>query len=250
MERQTRSLIVSERSIQIEQRTIAYTLRRNRRAKRVTLRVDQDGLTMTVPWSFPQDQLEPFIRARREWVVTTLERFAKPASSIIEPAWTPADGVLILGKQRAILRSPSQPTIALVGESILMPERLAEDSSRAKAAIESWLKDLARQFLAERLAHHGLSMGVSPTRVTLRSQKTRWGSCSSQGCISLNWRLIMAPPAAIDYVLIHELAHLIEMNHSESFWKIVARHDPNYREHRRWLRENGSSLTLKRSQGL
>ncbi len=245
MERPARSLVITERFILLDQHTIAYTLRRNRRAKRITLRVDQSGLTMTVPWTFPTDQLEPFIRERKDWVLANLDRLAGAGEATQEPVWTPADGVQLLGRERSVrFGSPSQKGVTLSGETIILPARLSGDHEQAHIYLTNWLKQFARTYLVERLHQHGLTMGVAPTRVTLRSQKTRWGSCSSQGAISLNWRLIMAPPAVIDYILTHELAHLIELNHSDRFWAIVAHHDPRYRDHRLWLRANGASLVF------
>lgn len=87
-------------------------------------------------------------------------------------------------------------------------------------------------------------MEVKHARITIRDQKTRWGSCSSRGNLNFNWRLVMAPPPIIDYVVIHELAHLIELSHSPRFWETVERYCPDHREHRRWLREHGPRLAL------
>lgn len=244
MEKQVRSVVITERSIRLDQGTVVYTLRRNRRAKRITLRVDQSGLTMTVPWSFPSEQVEPFIRERQDWVLATLDRLASAAACAERPTWSPADGVTLLGRGRLVrFGNPSQQGTTLSGDTIILPGRLIDGELQARTYVESWLKEFARQYLIERLNTYGSIMGVAPTRVTLRNQKTRWGSCSSRGGMSLNWRLIMAPPAVIDYILVHELAHLIEMNHSDRFWTIVASHDPHYREHRLWLRKNGAGLT-------
>lgn len=239
-----RSLVVTERTIQIDQQIITYTLRRNRRAKRLSLRVDQRGLTATVPWSFPQDQLEFFIRERSGWVLSTLDQFARAPSPTKEPTWSPTNGVALLGRRRAVRFGARDQAVALSSETITLPGRLADDDLQARAYLENWLREFARQYLGGRVTTYAGIMGVAPKRMTLRNQKTRWGSCSSQGGISLNWRLIMAPPAIIDYVIIHELAHLIEMNHSDRFWQIVARYDPSHRDHRLWLRQHGTKLTI------
>ena len=103
-------------------------------------------------------------------------------------------------------------------------------------------REAARAKLEERLAHWSAKVGVDFGRVSVRDQKTRWGSCSSKGDLSFNWRLVFAPQAVLDYVVIHELAHRREMNHSKRFWAIVAEYSPDYREHRRWLHENHRAL--------
>lgn len=95
----------------------------------------------------------------------------------------------------------------------------------------------AMEVFPERIAYYAEIMGVTYGRVTLREQKTRWGSCSSNGNLNFNWKLVLMPREILDYVVVHELAHRIEMNHSERFWKIVEDVLPDYREHRKWLKE-------------
>lgn len=95
----------------------------------------------------------------------------------------------------------------------------------------------AMKVFPERIAYYAGLMGVTYGRVTLREQKTRWGSCSSNGNLNFNWKLVLMPPEILDYVVVHELAHRIEMNHSERFWKIVEEVLPDYRERRKWLKE-------------
>ncbi|UOF92114.1 M48 family metallopeptidase [Fodinisporobacter ferrooxydans] len=109
-----------------------------------------------------------------------------------------------------------------------------------------WYKQNARQLIPERVRLLSKRMNLSYNRITLKDQKTRWGSCSSLRNLNFNWRLIMAPPDVLDYVVIHELAHLREMNHSKQFWSIVEQFMPQYRIHKDWLKENGAQLfTLK-----
>lgn len=89
-------------------------------------------------------------------------------------------------------------------------------------------------------------MGVRPQRIRVKDQRSLWGSCSRQGTLNFNWRLILTPPAVLDYVVIHELAHLLEMNHSKRFWGHVAAWCPDHKAHRRWLRENSESILRPR----
>ena len=112
----------------------------------------------------------------------------------------------------------------------------------APRRLESWLKKRAGERLRERAAHHARCLGLSFSRIGVRDQATRWGSCSSRGSLSFSWRLIMAPPHVLDYVAAHEVAHLKEMNHSPRFWALVARAVPEYRKARVWLHENGQDL--------
>ena len=100
----------------------------------------------------------------------------------------------------------------------------------------------ARKVLLEKTAYYAAQMGVSYGRIAVKEQKTRWGSCSSQGNLNFNWKLILMPEEILDYVVVHELAHLIEMNHSPRFWAEVARILPDYERRREWLKQNGANF--------
>jgi predicted metal-dependent hydrolase len=118
------------------------------------------------------------------------------------------------------------------------PHRMPEgEIEKFVAGKQKWIE--ACQKLPARCRELGELTGYRPARVRISAARTRWGSCSPAGSISLNWRLAMAPQAVIDYVIIHELAHLAEMNHSARFWRRVEQHVPDHRQHRRWLRQNG-----------
>jgi predicted metal-dependent hydrolase len=108
--------------------------------------------------------------------------------------------------------------------------------------LESWYRTEARRIFGESVAAVERSMGVRTTSLTVRGQRTRWGSCSTRGALSLNWRLLLAPREVMRYVVVHEVAHLREHNHSARFWAVVERECPDFRDHRRWLRNRGHQL--------
>jgi predicted metal-dependent hydrolase len=108
--------------------------------------------------------------------------------------------------------------------------------------LKDWLIAQAHADLDARVAWHARNLGVRPKRIGLRDQTTRWGSCSASGLLSFSWRLILAPPAILDYVAAHEVAHLLEMNHGARFWKLVAKSVPRLDDAKRWLREEGTDL--------
>ena len=103
-------------------------------------------------------------------------------------------------------------------------------------------KNAAREYIPKRVEHYASLLGVSYSTITIRDQKTRWGSCSSRGTLSFNWKLILAPPRVLDYVVLHELCHRREMNHSERFWLLVESIMPEYRDYKKWLKDNGNSF--------
>lgn len=122
--------------------------------------------------------------------------------------------------------------------SLLQAEALRLDT------LEKRYRNMARTRLESRVAYYHSLTGGHYSRITVRDQKTRWGSCSSSGTLSFNYRLIFAPDIILDYVVVHELCHLTHMNHSRDFWDMVGSILPDYREYRKWLREHGGELTL------
>ena len=123
-----------------------------------------------------------------------------------------------------------------------MPVSDLTDTQRA--ALTQRYIAAAREYFPKRAAHFQQFTGGTYNRITIRDQKTRWGSCSAKGTLSFNWRLMLAPPAILDYVVVHELCHLTHMNHSPAFWQAVEAVCPDYRDSRRWLKEHGQELVL------
>lgn len=116
---------------------------------------------------------------------------------------------------------------------------------KRREVLERRYRNAARAQLESRVAYFHKITGGHYTSITVRDQKTRWGSCSSRGTLSFNYRLIFAPPVILDYVVIHELCHLTHMNHSKAFWNMVASVMPEYKVYRQWLRDHGNELTLE-----
>lgn len=111
-----------------------------------------------------------------------------------------------------------------------------------KQAMEKRYRQAAAEYIPQRVAYYQQFTGGTFKKITIRGQYTRWGSCSSSGTLSFNWRLMLAPPRVLDYVVVHELCHLKHMDHSRDFWNAVAKIMPDYKEHRTWLKINGAQL--------
>lgn len=122
-----------------------------------------------------------------------------------------------------------------------MPAK-GEPKDAATLALEKRYRDAAREYIPKRVEYYHELTGGNYTKITIRDQKTRWGSCSSNGTLSFNYRLMLAPPRVLDYVVVHELCHLTHMNHSKDFWNMVSSILPDYKEYRKWLKENGHTL--------
>lgn len=125
---------------------------------------------------------------------------------------------------------------------LVMLQKGQDLTEQQKKALEDRYRKAAKEYIPKRVAFYQSFVEKSYERITIRDQKTRWGSCSSKGTLSFNWRLMLAPPAVLDYVVVHELCHLMHMNHSKAFWNAVEEIMPNYKIHRKWLKENGNKL--------
>ncbi len=204
-------------------RETAYHLKRSKR-RSVGLRIDSKGLTVTIPLSMPENRVTPILEAKSSWILSKLEELQKRAT----PPLSCVDGEIapFLGKNYPLRISRSGRTrVSLLDDRI---EILLPEGADARAALEAWYRKRALELFAERIAHFSPVLGEHPARLFLSSAKTRWGSCNSKREIRLNWRLVLLAPDLVDYVVVHELAHLLEMNHSPAFWNHVKRAYPEF----------------------
>ena len=123
-------------------------------------------------------------------------------------------------------------------------QNVSQYSPEQRAGMEKRYREAAKEYFPKRADYYAQQLGVTYDRIRIANQKTRWGSCSSKGTLSFNWRLMLAPPKVLEYVVVHEVCHLKEMNHSPGFWKLVEEFMPDYKEYKKWLKENGNTLQL------
>jgi len=221
------------RSVVIGDQTVAYQLRRSAR-RTISLSIDHRGLRVGAPPRARLGDIENLIRQHGQWVLDKLAAWRERTPPEAPPI---ADGTTmpLLGEPWRIVLTPigrarwqfGPTTIYLHPGVNLPPAQLLEKA----------LRDKARTIFAERLAVHAPRLGVPVPPLRLSSARTRWGSCSHHGGISLNWRLIHMPLPVVDYVVCHELAHLKEMNHSPRFWSVVEQLCPDWRALRLALRQ-------------
>ncbi|MEP2640703.1 SprT family zinc-dependent metalloprotease [Roseobacter sp.] len=212
---------------------IPLILRRSARARRISLRISQlDGrVTLTVPKGVPDRDAVGFAHEKEPWIRKHL--LARGV-----------DVTVGLGAELP-LGGQMHRVVAGVGRSVrIEPGRIAVPggSEHAGRRLVGHLKQVARTQLAAASDHYAGQLGRSYQAITLRDTRSRWGSCTSDGRLMYSWRLILAPPQVLDYVAAHEVAHLVEMNHSAAFWAIVERIHGDYTAPRRWLRTHGSDL--------
>jgi predicted metal-dependent hydrolase len=212
---------------------IEITLRRSARTRRFSLRISRiDGrVTLTLPPRAREAEAMAFARGQEGWIRDALQ--ALPQVGVV------GMGTLVPVEGRLLTLVPGAGRIVRVaGDALSVPG----DAARAGVRAGAFLKALARTRLAAASDRYAAMVGCPFTRLTLRDPRSRWGSCTADGALMYSWRLVMAPPDVLDYVAAHEVAHLVEMNHSPAFWGVVARLRPDWQTQRDWLRGQGGAL--------
>lgn len=212
---------------------ITVNLRVSKRAKRLSLRVSRlDGkVSLTMPTFGKERDAIAFLQEREEWLRKHLTD-VKPSTKL-----NIGSTILIDGTETPIVASNVKR--AKLSNGVLQVPDLPDVVG---AKVKAFLRLRARDALAEASDMYAAEVGRSYKKLSLRDTRSRWGSCSSEGVLMYSWRLVMAPVDVLNYVAAHEVAHLVEMNHSQAFWNVVANLMPDYQVHRRWLKENGDQL--------
>jgi predicted metal-dependent hydrolase len=222
----------------IDGRPVRIIVRVSTRARSYRLSIPHQGPpVLTVPRHGRWSEAESFLHRQTGWLAARLKR-AAPAVSLAAGERVPLRAVPHLIVPTGRIRGRVEETEIEGEPALLVP---GEPQHHARRLID-WLKDEAQRDLEARVEVHARQLGVVAKSVRLRSQSTRWGSCSSAGRLNFNWRLVLAPPFVLDYVAAHEVAHLVEMNHSPAFWSTVERTLPDMSRGRAWLKAHGREL--------
>ncbi|WLI88377.1 SprT family zinc-dependent metalloprotease [Massilia sp. R2A-15] len=237
------------RRILLGSQTIDYSLRRSSR-RSIGFMIDDDGLRVTAPRRVTLAEIDNAIRAKQRWILTKLQergerralRQQKPPVQWVDGAELPFMGAEIVLRLEPAARSHCRFNEEARELCVGVAPGLSEWQLQQRVRI--WLQDEAKRVFAERLDLYAARLGVTYTSMTLSSAGTRWGSCSVEGSIRLNWRLIHYALPLIDYVVAHELAHLLEMNHSARFWAAVESVYPDYDGAKAALRKRSQELPV------
>lgn len=227
---------VETESFCLGSRTIPLLVARNPRARRYLLRLQPDGSArVTIPRGGSRSEALAFVERQRGWLERQIE--SQAAQPRLPAAWSISTKILFRG-ELVCLQAGENGVVRVGTEQLTVPDATAD----LRPAVERHLRQLASRELPLRVralaAHHQLPAG----RITVRNQRSRWGSCSRRGAISLNWRLIQTPDFVRDYIICHELAHLRQLNHSDRFWREVEALYPEYRTAENWLKANRQQL--------
>lgn len=208
------------KTVSLSGRETAYVLKRSNR-RTVGLRIDPNGLTVSIPHRMSERSVEDILVEKSGWILRKLDEI----TAVRKPEWSDGEPIPFLGKSYRLRISSGRQGADIDGDFL---DVSARDPSMVQSAVEAWYRRQALEFFAERIAHYCARLGVEPPKLFLSNAKTRWGSCNSRGEVRLNWRLMRMPPHLVDYVVVHELSHLVEMNHSPAFWKTVASVYPSF----------------------
>jgi len=222
---------------------VAPRLVRHPRARQYVLRVLPDGTPrVTIPrWGSKREALA-FLEAQREWVARQRTKQAERARVAPGREWVDGHTLLLGGRAVTLRRGSARRAGVVAGDDVLVVTPRSRDAEDLRPIAAAWLLARAKHELPARLLSLAAQLDLAVTRVSVRNQRARWGSCATGGRISLNWRLVQTPDAVRDYVLIHELMHLRQPNHSARFWALVARACPDHEVSRRWLRAHEAAL--------
>lgn len=225
-----------QRAALLAGKQITYTLKRSGKRRSIGLRIDDRGLTVSMPLRASESWLHSVLQDKANWVVEKLDGWQSRKREALR--WADGESIPFLGEKltlrirQSLFSAPAQQC----GRELWLFVADEGDAAHIEQMVSNWYRLQAAPLFAERVAHYAPLMGVAPRMLKLSAAKTQWGSCTTRGTVRLNEQLIRLPLKLVDYVVVHELAHLREMNHSAAFWEVVKSACPNYAKLRRELK--------------
>ncbi len=246
-----RLAIIGQGQIKLQDSAVNYTIKQSYRTRSIRLEIRREtGLTVVVPGKYTPRQVEDILLQKSRWILRHLNGGKPLQMPLFKPAPGHGDSLPYLGKtiELSVTAEAGKHTTARYTDGRLL---LALTSGvNTVPVLEAWYRMQAERVFTQKADAFKAVMGLSYNSILIRGQKTRWGSCSPMGNITLNWKLLMAPPEIVDYVIIHELAHRQHMNHSKKFWQFVERYCPRWKECRQWLTKHEAELKSSAAFGL
>ncbi|HUW00120.1 MAG TPA: SprT family zinc-dependent metalloprotease [Gallionella sp.] len=232
---------VEQRAALLAGKHITYTLKRSGKRRSIGLRIDDRGLTVSVPLRASEKWLSSVLQDKAHWVVEKLDGWQACKPPV--PRWQDGEKVDFLGEllELRVVRSLFATPARHRNKELWVFVADDSDSAHIEQAVSHWYRREAEQFFAQRVALFAPLLNAAPRTVKLSQAQTQWGSCTAQGAVRLNVQLIKLPPRLIDYVVVHELAHLRELNHSAAFWRVVESACPDYAS----LRSELKAVTIR-----
>jgi len=226
-------------AIRVFDETLQYDVIESEDATEPRIDVDIHGVRIILP-AGSEIEAETVADENAQWILDKWREYETHRQRAPTRLFEEGESFPYLGDERQLsIETTDRPRITPT--TFVLPAT-AVDERGIKDVLEELYRREARKYFQARIDHYAAEMDVDPGRLELRNQRTRWASCSVQRTLSFNWRLVMAPPDVIDYVVIHELAHLRERNHTRRFWQLVRQHDSDYEQRVEWLKENSVRL--------
>lgn len=218
--------------------------------KRKTLAITvaaPDKVSVVAPLGLKEEIIIDRVKSKAPWIIEKLYSFKDLQYTPLKKEYVDGESFLYLGRnyslQLMVDENIKKPMVRIY-QGKLMVTTPSRDEAPIKEAILVWYKNQAARKIGERVKYYNHKISKKPGKITIKEQQTRWGSCSSKGNLNFNWKTIMAPSPVLDYIVVHELCHLVHLNHSKDFWNLIASILPDYRERREWLKKNGFRLDL------
>jgi hypothetical protein len=245
------------RTVRLGARVVEYRLRRSARSRGLRATIDgRDGLVVSVPlatrrgWARPEDRVETFLRDRQAWVLRHVDGLARERAAARDRGGARDGGqILFLGVLHRVRVRPAaidgrRSRVERAGgdEDELVVSLATGDRRPLPRILAEWFRERATEAIDAAVAAHAPALRVQPTAIAIRDPATRWGSASRKGRLMLSWRLVLGPPAALETVVVHELAHLRVFGHGPGFWALVASRRPTHLADRAWLRRHSHAL--------
>lgn len=223
---------------------IAEVIRTNRR-KTASIRVEEGAVSVVVPVSISVEKIDQLLVSKRLWIKEkmALQRVLAP---VTDKQFVSGEAFSYLGRnyRLKVTQGPFVPVKLLQGQLVVQTPEGSQQPHMIRNALVRWYKRQALQKMREKVKRYAPMVGVAPAGVTIKTFKSRWGSCTAKGELEFNWRIMLAPNRMVDYVVVHELCHLIYHDHSPDFWSEVLRVMPDYEDCRNWLKENSEKLAI------
>jgi predicted metal-dependent hydrolase len=216
---------------------------RSRRNKRMCIRVDRCGTSVISPVNQDIESIRNFVTHNNAWILKKT-KFYTNLNNKLEYSPLQKDEIIYLGKKYKMKFVKDTFQYTVLSENLMKITFHVKDRRSCKRNIVNWYREQTKKVLDNKVPLLGKKLSISYGRVRIGSQKLRWGSCSKEGNLNFNFLLSSLPTNIIDYIIIHELFHLVEFNHSDHFWELIEHAFPTYKDCRTWLKKNGAYVQL------
>lgn len=231
--------------------SFSYQIKRNNRlTSNISIAISPEkGVVVRAPFWMPLAMINNFIKEKTAWIEKNLKKID---TQVVSKTYTDGEKHLYFGTFYPLsiipVCTPGRCTVDIVDEKIKVEiyDQFDQNNQRQKIkdALQHWYLEKGIEVITEKVNFFSSKIGVSYQKINLKKVSSIWGSCSPTNCLSFNRKLVMAPHEVVDYVVIHEVSHMVHRNHGSHFWQLVSRFDPQYKSHRRWLRLNHQILTV------